>query len=278
MQGNAGHRILNWKLKEDYQKLQNWDALIDWMKENVRDNCESGYRREMLFTSLVEAHRYESALQVVGDMTTRGLPMPHAVLAQAEATFLDSVEFKKSAIGIEFAERERQIQEAVSRAENTLRSLPTTERPPNPYLEDASSSSAAAVDPIRRHRRGDPGRHHSARSDGRDARRTRTLCCSPRHGSCIEGWRRDFFSRRRSVELRELLVQGKAQSGSRPAGRLWTERLPRRRVLFGSPVFLKKLCPEKEFRSEWWVKIREPKGKEGWVLNTGQFENLNKPD
>jgi hypothetical protein len=37
---------------------------------------------------------------------------------------------------------------------------------------------------------------------------------------------------------------------------------------------LRKLQPEKSFRTEWWVKIRYA-GKEGWVLNTGQFDNVD---
>jgi hypothetical protein len=37
---------------------------------------------------------------------------------------------------------------------------------------------------------------------------------------------------------------------------------------------LKKLRPEKTFMNEWWVKIRY-QGKEGWVLNTGQFDNVD---
>jgi hypothetical protein len=37
---------------------------------------------------------------------------------------------------------------------------------------------------------------------------------------------------------------------------------------------LKKLYPERTFKSEWWVKIRF-QGKVGWVLNTGQFSNVD---
>jgi hypothetical protein len=37
---------------------------------------------------------------------------------------------------------------------------------------------------------------------------------------------------------------------------------------------IRKLRPGKTFMNEWWVKIRY-QGKEGWVLNTGQFDNVD---
>jgi hypothetical protein len=38
---------------------------------------------------------------------------------------------------------------------------------------------------------------------------------------------------------------------------------------------LRKLYPEKKLATEWWVKIRTADGTEGWVLNTGQFDNID---
>ncbi|HYR89834.1 MAG TPA: hypothetical protein VE422_37520 [Terriglobia bacterium] len=38
---------------------------------------------------------------------------------------------------------------------------------------------------------------------------------------------------------------------------------------------LRKLHPEKKFLNEWWVKIRTSAGKEGWVVNKGQFGNTD---
>ena len=37
---------------------------------------------------------------------------------------------------------------------------------------------------------------------------------------------------------------------------------------------LRKLRPENTFMNDWWGKIRY-QGKEGWVLNTGQFDNVD---
>lgn len=33
--------------------------------------------------------------------------------------------------------------------------------------------------------------------------------------------------------------------------------------------------PMRSFKADWWVKLRSRAGKTGWVLNTGQFDNMD---
>ena len=38
---------------------------------------------------------------------------------------------------------------------------------------------------------------------------------------------------------------------------------------------LRKLQPELKYRNDWWVRIHTVDGKGGWVLNEGQFDNMD---
>src|SRR5262245_7963973 len=79
------------------------DEVIELAKESVRGDCSIPYRWYELFTILIRGHRYREAVQVAAEVSARGIPFPHAILSNADPLFLDSDEFRSSAVGADYA-------------------------------------------------------------------------------------------------------------------------------------------------------------------------------
>ena len=285
-------RSFAWTFKQldELREAGNWDALVEGWKQNVRNSCSNPYLWEQLFNALLNADRYDEAIQVMSQMSVRGFPLPHALLSRADPAFLNSTEFKGSAAGAQYEARDAEIRDMMRRAEQYLASMPGQELPPTPY---------------------------------------RNLEGCP-YGCCTRKWKTNrTVQLRESIEsptivaeipanVAVLLVTGEVRAEPEPyvilqdVGRLkaggivfffdyigegtvnywyqgklnpelglpeeysglstYTDKICHASVVKGR-CSLRQLQPEKKFLNEWWVRLRTPDGTEGWVLNTGQVSN-----
>ena len=241
--------------------------------------------------ALVNGHHYTEAVQVLNDMATRGFPMPHAVVSKADPSFLASNEFKESAKGIEYAARENEIQRAMRMAENELASMTDKDLPPQSYRH-------AGACPFE----GCTYREWKTRS----AIQLQESIDSPKTIAEVPAGV-SVLGLTGEVRLEPEPYAVLADNGALKAGDViffldnigeghvnyWYhgklnpelgvgeglhyysyENCQSNAARMKAACSLRKLRPGKTFINEWWVKIRFG-AKEGWVLNTGQFDNVD---
>jgi FKBP-type peptidyl-prolyl cis-trans isomerase FkpA len=282
---------LTGKQQEELRRIRNWDALIEGARQNVRSDCSVPYRWETLFFALLDGHRYRDAIQVLTDMAMRRFPLPHAVLAKGDPAFLTSDEFKASESGMEYARTEDANEQNIRLAESRLSSMPAQERPPNPYravgacpfeccvyrewttksavqlLESIDSTTIVAEIP----------------ANTRVQAVTGEVWVEPQPYVALKD--NGFLKAGDVIFFLDYLGEGfvnywhNGRVNPRAAQRdgLFADTYENCNANNPNPAAcsLKKLYPERKFSNEWWVKIRTTGGKEGWVLNTGQFANTD---
>lgn len=275
----------------ELRRTGNWDALIDGLRQDVRSNCVIAFRWEKLFIALVEGRRYREAVQVLTDMAMRRFPLPHALIAKANPGFLTSEEFKTSEFGIEYAATEISIQRNMQLAAVKLSSMDDKARPPIPYRAKGACPFECCT-----------YRDWTTRSAVQlvESIGSNTIVAEIPEGTRVAGVTGEVW-----VEPEPYAVL--TDNGALKAGDViffldnmgegqvnyWYngslnpplelgdglhgytyENCSANNVIAGA-CSLRKLQPEKTFMNEWWVKIRTSAGKEGWVLNKGQFANTD---
>ena len=277
--------------EEELRRQGKWDELIAGRKEIVRGDCSVPYRWEKLFMALVDGQRYHEALQVLDEMTRRGHPLPHAVLVRADPGFLAAKEFTQSNHGIQYAAREAENQENLRHAENALLSMTAKDLPPNPYRHDGAcpfecctyrqwktraavqlresidSSKIVAEIPAGASVAGLTGEvrlepePYAVLEDNGELKAGSVIFFLDNIGEGnINYWYEGELNP--GLGLREGLKSNTYENcASNPTS-------------MKGNCSLKKMRPERKFMNEWWVKIRFA-GIEGWVLNTGQFDNVD---
>ena len=280
---------LTGKLEEQVRSNGEWDTLIAAAKQDVRSDCSVPYRWEKLFTALVNGHQYREAVQVLNDMAMRAFPLPHAIVSKADPAFLDSTEFKNSSKGIEYAVRENEIQEALRLAQNELSSMPDEDRPPKLYRhvgacpfecctyrqwktrsaiqlqQSIDSSNIIAEIPAGVSVAGLTGEvqvepePYAVLEDNGIVKAGDVIFFLDYIG---EGYVNYWYRGKLKPEIGFDVLLRNTYDNCQSDGRI------------EAPCSLRKLQPGKTFKNEWWVKIGFG-GKEGWVLNTGQFDNVD---
>jgi hypothetical protein len=281
---------LTGKQEEDLRKAKNWDAFIEGAKENVRDSCSNAYRWGNLFSVFVDAHRYAEATQVLNEMKTRGFPLPFAVLSKADSAYLSADEFRQSTVGLEFEARSKEITETMKRAEAALASMNKTELPPSLYRSEGScpfecctyrmwktTKPVALLESIR------STKVIATIAAGVSVRAlTGEVDVEPEPYVALE----DLAALKAGDVIFFLDNLGEGHVNYWYNGKLKPDLGLDDGLLFYSyescvqntgpgSCSIRKLHPEKEYRNEWWVHLRTASGKEGWVLNTGQFDNMD---
>jgi hypothetical protein len=276
---------------EQLRSSGDWDSLIAAAKQDVRNDCSIPYRWERLFMALVDGHHYIEAVQVLNDMAMNGFAMPHAVLSKASPSFLESKEFKGSPKGIAYAARETEIQQDLQMAEDQLASMRDNDRPPNPFRHEglcpfecctyrewktrspiqlresidspkivAEVPTGVAVAGLTGEVRVEPEPHAVLENIG-----------ALKSGDVI------FFLGNMGEGYVNYWYHGKLNPdlGLENGLRVYSyEDCVSNQAKMRAACSIRKLRPGKAFLNEWWVKIRY-QGKEGWVLNTGQFDNVD---
>jgi len=291
--GEYGRSRITSKREAELFDQHEWDALIEAQKINIREACSIPYRWERLFTTLVAAHRYAGAAQLLAEVSRRGFPFPHAIISAADSAFLASPEFRNSSVGIQYAKRETEVQNAFRVAAEHLSSMDASELPPNPYRhagacpfecctyrewktrsavqlrESVESDTIVAEIPAGTRVNALTGEvilepvPYAVLADGAVLKAGDVIFLLDSQG---EGYAHYWYNGKLDPEigLKDGLLY------------YMTETCNSNTARNGQDVCrLKKLQPEKTTRTEWWVKIRATGGKIGWTLNTGQFENTD---
>jgi len=281
---------LTGKQEADLRKAKNWNALIEGAKQNVRDLCSNAYRWGNLFNAFVDAHRYTEATQVLNEMKTRGFPLPFATLSKADSGFLSGEEFRRSSLGLEFEARSREVAETMRRAESSLSSMDAKDLPPSLYTEKGACPFECCT-----YRKWKTTKPVQLLESIRSSKVVATIAA----GVSVQALTGQVdVEPVPYVALEDLGVLkagdvifflnnlGEGYVNYWYNGKLKPELGLDDGLLFytyenctqnsgpGS-CSLRKLHPEKEYRNEWWVHLRTANGKEGWVLNTGQFDNMD---
>jgi pentatricopeptide repeat protein len=276
--------------EEELRKAGDWEQLIEAMEALVRDNCDIPFRWAGLFKALADGGRSTDALRVANEMTRRGFPPPHAVVAKTAIQFRESEEFRASPLGTEYARREGEIQQVLKRAEENLAGM-GTDLPPKIYRslgacpfecctyrkwktekpvrvqESIQSPAIVAEVPAGADVTGVTGEVHVEPEPYAVLENNGVL----KAGDVV------FFLDYEGEGYVSYWYKGKIKPdlGLDDGLTSYTddECLPGRQK---GACSLRKMRPGKKFLTEWWVKIRSSDGKEGWVLNTGQFSNVDR--
>lgn len=285
---------LTFKQQEELREAKNWDALVDGAKQDVRNFCSNPYRWQELFTALLDAHRYDEALQVMNQMSVRGFPLPHAFLSRAGPAFLNSTEFKDSSMGAQYAARDAEIKDIMLRAERDLASMSKQDLPPNPYRsvgacpgqccnhkrwktdtavqlrESIDSPKVVAEIPanvtvlaLTGEVRGDPEPYVVLEDFGRLKAGDILFFLDD-----VGEWRVNFWYR---GKLNPELGLPDEFSGLS----LYTDEECYASDLKGA-CSLRRLQPQRKFLKQTWIRLRTSDGKEGWVLHSHQFSYVDK--
>lgn len=277
--------------EEQIRANRQWQRLVDGEKENVRGDCSIPYRWERLFGALVQADRYSEAVQVLAEMEERGFSMPHAVVSKSGEGFLSSKEFKGSYQGAEYAARETEIRKNLISAENQLASMTDNDRPPQMYRHSGACPFECCM-----------YRQWKTRSavELLESIGSSRIVAQVPSGASVKGLTGEVRLEPEPYVVLEdngVLKAGEAiffldNIGEGHVnywyhGRLNPDLQLEEGLLFYSyedcnsnfakakaGCSLRKLRPERTYRNEWWVKVSYG-GKEGWVLNTGQFDNVD---
>lgn len=277
--------------EEKLRKDRDWLALIEAAKREVRDNCSVPYRWESLFMVLVEAHLYREAIQILEEMEARGFPMPHLSLSKSGAGFLESGEFNATRPGARFAQEESDMQRLLRTADAALKSMPEKDRPPELYKSIGACPFECCT-------YGEWGTEEAIQLHEAIGS-TKIIAEVPAGHRVVALTGEVWLEPEPYVALKEngVLKPGDVifflDYEGEGAWNLWFKGSLNPKLAFNDvphmflyeectsnnqgprACSLRKLYPEKKFRYEWWVKVRTPDGKEGWVVNTGQFSNTD---
>jgi pentatricopeptide repeat protein len=284
-------RLPNGFLQEqELRKAGDWEQLIESMKELVRDNCDISFRWGGLFKALADGGRSAEALQVANEMTRRGFPPPQAFISKTDVKFRESGEFRTSSLGKEYARRDGEIQQILKRAEETLAGM-GKDLPPNIYRslgacpfecctyrkwktekvvrlqESIGSTTIVSEIPAGADVTGVTGEVHVEPEP----------YAVLENNGILKAGEVDIFLDYEGEGYVSYWYKGKIKPelGLDDGLTSYTDDqcLPGRRK---GACSLRKMRPGKKFLNEWWVKLRTSEGKEGWVLNTGQFTNVDR--
>ncbi len=279
--------------KEELRSDSQWEPLIEAAKQDVRGGCSVPYRWQTLFTALVNGHRYADAVKVLDEMKSRGFPLPHSLLSEADAAFRTSDEFTQSAIGIEYRKREDEVQRSIKLAEEQLAAMNPNELPANPYIskgacpfecctyrewktksavqlrESIGSEKIIAEIPAGTSIRALTGEVHvepepyAVLADNGMLKAGDVIFFLDYRG---EGYTNYWYQGRLSPDIGadDGLASQTTENCQANAAKDGTD-----------PCWLTRLRPQKKFLNEWWVQLRTKDGKVGWTLNIGQFENMD---
>jgi len=290
-QGLLNDRLrLSGKQEEDLRKAKNWDALVEGAKQNVRDACSIPYRWANLFRVLVDAGRNSEATQVLTEMKGRGFPLPFAVLSKADAHFLSDEDFRQSSVGLEFEARSKEIAETMRRGEASLSSMTKAELPPDLYrsegacpFECCTYRTWKTTEPIELLESIRSTKVVAMIAAGVSVKAlTGIVDVEPEPYVALE----NLGALKAGDVLFFLDNLGEGHVNYWYNGKLKPDLGLEQGLLFYSyencnenagpgSCSIRKVHPEKEYRNEWWVHIRTTDGKEGWILNTGQFDNVD---
>jgi hypothetical protein len=279
------------KQEDELRDKGDWESLIAAAKQDVRSDCSIPYRWEKLFVAFVNGHHYREAVQVLDDMAMRGFPMPYAVISKSDPSFLDSKDFKESAKGIEYAAKDRDVQRYLRMAEDQLASMPEKDLPPKPYrhagacpFECCTYRQWKTRSPIQlRESIDSPNIVAEVPAGASVAGLTGEVRVEPEPYAILEdnGELKAgdviFFLDNRGEGFVNYWYRGKLNPDlGMGDGLLFYsyENCQSNTARMKAACSLKKLHPEKTYMNEWWVKIGYG-GKQGWVLNTGQFDNVD---
>jgi len=281
---------LTGKDEDELRNAKNWDALIEAAKQNVRNFCSNPYLWQQLFEALVDGHRYNEALQAMGEMRTRQFPLPSAFLSRVDPAFLNSELFKNSKAGAEYAATNAELNDRVRGAEQKLSSMSKHDLPPSIYRnvgacpfecctyrqwktktavqlrESIESSNIVAEIPagvsvlgVTGEVRVEPEPYVVLEDVGRLKTGDIIFFLDNRGEGYVNYWYEGKLNPELGLDEGLWLYTDNECSASRSKG----------------ACSLRKLKPGRKFRNEWWVRIKPSNGKEGWVLNTGQFDNMD---
>jgi hypothetical protein len=272
------------------RKAGKFDAIIEAAKENVRNACAIPYRWSRLFSAFVEAQRYTEAVQTLHEMAGRGIPLPFAALSRSAPEFLTSKEFQDSTVGFRYETRKLEIDRLMQGAEAKLGAMNSSDLPPPVYESKGACPFECCT--YREWKTNKPV--ELVESIG-----SATVVAGVAAGVDVRGVTGEVHIEPRPYVALEDIGQLKAGDvifllDSRGEGHFnyWYngELEPELGFEEGLAMYsyescqinsgkgscsLRQLHPEKKYRNDWWVRIRTSDGKEGWTLNTGQFDNID---
>jgi hypothetical protein len=289
--GGVQRPALTVRQEQQLRANGDWESLIAGAKQDVRNDCSIPYRWERLFMALVSGHHYIEAVQVLNDMATNGFAMPHAVLSKANPSFLESKEFKEGPRGIEYAAREDEVRQDMQMAEKQLASMRDNDLPPNPFrhagacpFECCTYREWKTLSSIQLHESIDSPKIIAEVPAGVSVTgMTGEVWVEPepyavlQDNGALKAGDVVFFLANIGEGYVNYWYQGKLNPDlGLENGLLYYsyEDCVSNQAKTRAACSIRKLRPGRTFTHKWWVKIRY-EGKEGWVLNTGQFGNVD---